>query len=63
MRDLWLRTGLPVATLEKLAEADAFSSLGLSRREALWTVRGLNGAAGAERLPLFSRRPPRLTGR
>ncbi|WP_421761922.1 error-prone DNA polymerase [Devosia sp.] len=54
VRDLWLRTGLPVATLEKLAEADAFSSLGLSRREALWTVRGLNGAAGAERLPLFS---------
>jgi error-prone DNA polymerase len=54
VRDLWLRTGLPVATLEKLAEADAFSSLGLSRRDALWTVRGLNGAAGAERLPLFS---------
>ncbi len=48
------RTGLPVATLEKLAEADAFGSLGLTRREALWTVRGLNGAAGAERLPLFS---------
>jgi len=54
IRDLWLRTGIPVETLEKLAEADAFQSMGLSRREALWTVRGLRGAAGAERLPLFS---------
>ena len=54
IRDLWLRTGIPVATLEKLAEADAFGSMGLSRRDALWTVRGLNGSAGAERLPLFS---------
>jgi len=54
IRDVWLRTGIPVETLEKLAEADAFSSLGLNRREALWTVRGLRGSAGAERLPLFS---------
>jgi DNA-directed DNA polymerase III PolC len=60
IRDLWLKTGIPVETLEKLAEADAFGSLGLSRREALWTVRGLRGTAGAERLPLFSTgdRPP-----
>jgi error-prone DNA polymerase len=60
IRDLWLKTGIPVETLEKLAEADAFGSLGLSRREALWTVRGLRGTAGAERLPLFSasERPP-----
>ncbi len=59
IRDLWLRTGVPVETLEKLAEADAFQSMGLDRREALWTVRGLRGTAGAERLPLFSvgRRP------
>ncbi len=54
IRDLWLRTGIPVETLEKLAEADVFQSLGLTRREALWTVRGLRGSAGAERLPLFS---------
>jgi error-prone DNA polymerase len=54
IRDLWLKTGVPVETLEKLAEADAFQSMGLSRREALWTVRGLRGTAGAERLPLFS---------
>ncbi len=54
IRDLWLRTGLPVATLEKLAEADAFGSLGVNRREALWIVRGLHGSAGAEQLPLFA---------
>jgi len=53
IRDLWVRTGVPVATLEKLAEADAFGSMGVSRREALWIVRGLNGVAGAEQLPLF----------
>jgi len=54
IRDLWVRTGIPVATLEKLAEADAFGSMGLNRREALWVVRGLNGVAGAEQLPLFA---------
>ncbi len=57
IRDLWLRTGLPVETLERLAEADAFGSLGLGRREALWTVRGLRGTAGAEQLPLFAAGP------
>lgn len=53
VRDLWLRTGLPIATLEKLAEADAFQSLGINRRKALWAVRGLVGSDGAETLPLF----------
>jgi len=53
VRDLWLRTGLPLSTLEKLAEADAFGSLGLNRRQALWAVRGLEGSEGAETLPLF----------
>lgn len=59
VRDLWLRTWLPQATLQKLAEADAFQSLGLSRRDAIWAVRGLNGNWGAENLPLFiaSERP------
>ena len=28
VRDLWLRTGLPIAALEKLAEADAFRRWG-----------------------------------
>jgi error-prone DNA polymerase len=53
VRDLWLRTGLSPSVLEKLAEADAFVSMGLSRREAIWAVRGLMGTDGAETLPLF----------
>ena len=58
VRDLWLRTCLPIAALEKLAEADAFKSLGLNRRKALWAVRGLIGTDGAETLPLFADRSP-----
>jgi len=57
VRDLWLRTNVPVASLEKLARADAFSSLGLNRREALWAVKGLVGTHGAETLPLFAAQP------
>ena len=53
VRDLWLRTQVPIAALEKLARADAFASLGLSRREALWAVKGLIGTHGADTLPLF----------
>jgi DNA-directed DNA polymerase III PolC len=53
VRDLWLRTGLPIAALELLSEADAFGSLGLSRRQALWAIKGLAGADSAETLPLF----------
>jgi error-prone DNA polymerase len=41
VRDLWRRSGLKRASLEKLAAADAFRSLGLNRRHALWEVRGL----------------------
>lgn len=53
VRDLWLRTGVSIASLEKLARADGFTSLGLSRREALWAVKGLVGTHGADTLPLF----------
>nr|WP_314256588.1 error-prone DNA polymerase [uncultured Devosia sp.] len=53
VRDLWLRTQLPIASLEKLAHADAFADLGLNRREALWVVKGLIGTHGADTLPLF----------
>jgi len=53
IRDLWLRTQLPIAALEKLAHADAFADLGLNRREALWVVKGLIGTHGADTLPLF----------
>lgn len=53
IRDLWLRTRLPPAVLAALADADAFQSLGLSRRDAAWAVAGLIGDHGAETLPLF----------
>ena len=51
VRDLWLRTDLSRAAIERLADADAFRSLGLDRREALWATRGLG--ADKIRLPLF----------
>jgi error-prone DNA polymerase len=54
VRDLWLRAGISRAGLERLAEADAFRSIGLDRRAALWEVRALDPAAAAERLPLFA---------
>jgi error-prone DNA polymerase len=41
VRDLWPRSGVGRATLERLAAADAFRSLGHDRRQALWEVRGL----------------------
>jgi error-prone DNA polymerase len=41
VRDLWRRGGIGRASLEKLASADAFRSLGLDRRQALWEMRGL----------------------
>jgi error-prone DNA polymerase len=53
IRDLWLRTALSPAVLEKLAEADAFRSLGLDRRSALWAVCGLNRAGDKDDLPLL----------
>jgi error-prone DNA polymerase len=53
IRDLWLRAELPPSVLEILAEADAFRSLGLDRREALWIVRGLNRAGDKDDLPLL----------
>lgn len=53
--------GLSRATLERLAEADAFRSIGLERRMALWAVKGLDerrlarsGAALDPAAPLFS---------
>lgn len=54
VRDLWLRTGLSQTTLVTLAKADAFGSLGLSRRDALWAVQGLDEVKGDERMPLFT---------
>src|SRR5579859_2208402 len=49
--DIWRRAGVPIASLVKLADADAFRpGLGLARREALWALRGLRD----EPLPLFT---------
>ena len=61
VRDLWLRSGLTPAALEKLADADAFRSLGLDRRQALWAVRGLDRVGDQDDLPLFASRPARET--
>lgn len=50
VEDLWRRAGLSPRLIRRLAEADVFASLGLSRRQALWAARAL--AEGGE-LPLF----------
>jgi len=56
MEDYVLRSGLSRRGLELLAEADAFRSLGLSRREALWAVKGMADEVGAERsAPILAR--------
>ncbi len=49
--DVWRRAGVAPVVVTRLAEADAFADLGLSRREALWEARAL---AGDKPLPLFS---------
>jgi len=54
IRDLWLRSRLTPAALERLAAADAFRSLGLDRRQALWAVRALRRAGDKDDLPLFA---------
>jgi len=56
VRDLWLRSRLTPAELERLAKADAFRSIGLDRRDALWAVRGLGGSKRTmpASLPLFA---------
>src|SRR3546814_12464840 len=58
IENVWRRSGVPAATLEKLADADAFACFGLSRRQALWQVRGL----GQARLPLFAAADARESG-
>lgn len=58
VRDLYFRSGLSVAAIERLAGADAFRSLGLDRRDALWAAQGLGTPTGkrsaAEDLPLYA---------
>ncbi|MGH6845648.1 MAG: error-prone DNA polymerase, partial [Methylocella sp.] len=49
--DLWRRAGVAVASLVRLAEADAFRpSMRLTRRETLWAIKALRD----EPLPLFA---------
>jgi error-prone DNA polymerase len=50
VEDLWRRSGVPRAAIEKLANADAFHGFGADRRQGLWKVRGLGEAP----LPLFA---------
>jgi len=55
VRDVWLRTGLSPRVLERLADADAFRSLGLTRREALWAAKALGRVGNRDDdLPLFA---------
>lgn len=51
VEDVWRRAGVGPRALRTLGEADAFASLGLSRREALWAAKALAGDAP---LPLFA---------
>ena len=48
---LWQRAGVPAKALERLGEADAFTSMGLRRRDALWRVKALRAQ---KPLPLFN---------
>ncbi|HUD91415.1 error-prone DNA polymerase [Sphingobium sp.] len=50
IEEVWRRAGVPRAAIERLAEADAFSSIAQDRRQGLWKVKGLGDAP----LPLFA---------
>ncbi len=50
VEEVWRRAGVTVAALERLAEADAFRSMGAERRDAIWAIRALRDAP----LPLFA---------
>lgn len=59
IRDFHIRADVDMRALERLAHADAFRSIGLDRRNALWAIRGLRGhlskPAAVESLPLFGK--------
>jgi error-prone DNA polymerase len=50
IEDMARRAALPAPALRKLADADAFGSLGKGRRDALWAVR----RTPVDQLPLFA---------
>jgi error-prone DNA polymerase len=49
IRDLWRVSRIRVEQLKRLADADAFRSMGLDRQQALWQIKKLRD----EHLPLF----------
>ena len=51
LEELRSRAQVPVHSIERLASADAFRSIGLDRRQALWEARALKNAPD---LPLFA---------
>jgi error-prone DNA polymerase len=50
MRSVWLASGLSGRSLETLAKGDAWGSMGVNRRGALWQAKGLR----LKPLPLFA---------
>lgn len=50
IEELWRRARVPVTALERLGEADAYGSLTVDRRGAIWAIRPLAEAP----LPLFT---------
>ncbi|OIP83219.1 MAG: error-prone DNA polymerase [Rhodobacterales bacterium CG2_30_65_12] len=51
VEDVWRRAGTAPRLLSRLAEADVFAGLGLSRRAALWRAKAITGE---KPLPLFA---------
>ncbi|MGR3490686.1 MAG: helix-hairpin-helix domain-containing protein, partial [Shimia sp.] len=51
VRDVWRRAGVHPPAIKTLAEADAFATLGLTRRAALWEAKALTKDRP---LPLFA---------
>jgi error-prone DNA polymerase len=60
VEELRSRGGVPVHAIQRLASADAFRSIGLDRRAALWDSRALKAASD---LPLFVHADARDEGR
>ncbi len=58
IRNLHIRTQIDNRALQNLAHADAFRSIDLDRRQALWEIKGLAGLVGKKSaqhdLPLFN---------
>ncbi len=50
VENLWRRSGIPAGAVECLAKGDAFASIGVDRRKALWEARALS----EKPLPLFA---------